>query len=86
MPPSLHHVYLAALRESYYNILLDWFLVGVVKMGVAGAAIATDISQLVGGVFPVLYFAGKNSSCLRLVPARIHFADLGKSLANGKIL
>lgn len=52
-------------------------------MGIAGAAIATDISQLVGGVFPVLYFARKNSSCLRLVPARINFPDLGKALTNG---
>lgn len=71
------------LLSGLSNILLDWLLVGVLKMGVAGAAIATDISQLVGGIFPVLYFAGKNSSCLRLVPARIDFADLWKAVTNG---
>ena len=65
------------------NILLDWLLVGVLKMGISGAAIATDVSELVGGVFPVLYFAQKNNSPLRLIPARVDFADLGKAITNG---
>ena len=65
------------------NMVLDWLLVGVIHMGIAGAGIATDISQVIGGIFPVLYFARKNSSSLRLVPARINFAELGKTVTNG---
>ena len=65
------------------NILLDWLLVGVLKMGIAGAAVATDISQVVGGVFPVLYFARKNNSLLRLVKTRVDFAALGRAVTNG---
>lgn len=65
------------------NMLLDWLLVGVWRMGIAGAAIATDISQLIGGVFPILYFIRKNNSNLRLIPARIDFKDLGKAVING---
>ena len=71
------------IMSGLSNMLLDWLLVGVLKMGISGAAIATDVSELVGGVFPVLYFAGKNSSPLRLIPARIDFADLGRAMANG---
>ncbi|MBQ7564735.1 MAG: MATE family efflux transporter [Lachnospiraceae bacterium] len=65
------------------NMLLDWLFVGIWRMGIAGAAIATDISQLIGGVFPVLYFIRKNNSTLRLIRARIDFKALGKAVTNG---
>lgn len=32
----------------------------------AGAAIATALSQFIGGVIPLIYFSRKNSSILRL--------------------
>ncbi|HAZ91452.1 MAG TPA: MATE family efflux transporter [Eubacterium sp.] len=51
------------------NMFLDLMLVGVLHKGFAGAAVATAISQYVGGVFPLCYFARKNSSYLRLVRA-----------------
>ena len=65
------------------NILFDLLLVGILKMGISGAAIATDVSELVGGVFPVLYFVRKNNSSLQLIKARIDFSDLRRALANG---
>ena len=71
------------IMSGLSNMLLDWLLVGVLKMGISGAAIATDVSQLVGGVFPVLYFARKNNSTLRLIPARMDLFDLGTAVANG---
>lgn len=71
------------IASGLSNILLDWLLVGVLKMGISGAAVATDVSELIGGIFPVLYFARKNDSPLRLIPARIDFADLGKAVTNG---
>lgn len=65
------------------NMLLDWLLVGVLKTGIAGAAIATDVSQMIGGIFPVLYFIRKNDSTLRLIPTGIDLADLGRTVING---
>ena len=44
------------------NMILDALLVGVFRMGVAGAAWATGFSQVVGGVLPLFYFARANSS------------------------
>lgn len=58
------------------NIVLDALFVGYFKWGLAGAAIATAISQCVGGIIPLIYFALPNKSILRL--CRTHF--------NGKAL
>ena len=71
------------LISGLFNILLDWLLVGVLKTGISGAAIATDVSELVGGVFPVVYFARKNSSTLQLTWTSINLADLKKVITNG---
>lgn len=65
------------------NVLLDFLLIGVIKGGVVGAALATGISQLVGGLIPLIYFAGKNSSELKLVKSKINFRILGKTCFNG---
>lgn len=58
------------------NIVLDALFVGYFKWGLAGAAIATAISQCVGGIIPLIYFALPNKSVLRL--CRTHFD--GKAL------
>lgn len=53
------------------NIVLDWLFVAVLEWGLEGAAAATALSQAVGGVLPLVYFARPNSSLLRLgTPAR----------------
>ena len=38
----------------------------------AGAAIATGLGEIIGGIVPVIYFARKNSSLLRLKKARFN--------------
>jgi Na+-driven multidrug efflux pump len=48
------------------NMVLDALLVAVFQLGLAGAALATAISQLVGGVIPLIYFGRKNTSTLKL--------------------
>ncbi len=48
------------------NMLLDVLFVAVLPWGLEGAAAATSIGQCVGGVVPVIYFANKNNSLLRL--------------------
>ncbi len=48
------------------NMVLDVLMVGVLRWGVEGAAIATFISQLVGGVLPVLYHFIDHNNTSRL--------------------
>lgn len=66
------------------NMVLDAVMVGVFDWGLVGAAAATAISQCVGGVIPLVYFADKNNnSRLHLVRARVRWDDLGKVCLNG---
>lgn len=65
------------------NIVLDALFVAVFKWGLVGAAVATAISQVVGGVLPVLYFARKNDSLLRLGKMKMEWKTLGGVCVNG---
>ncbi len=65
------------------NMVLDWLLVGVLRWGLVGAAAATAVSQAVGGVIPLIYFARENSSLLRLTRCPFDGAVLLKTCANG---
>ena len=65
------------------NMVLDFLFVGVFKWGVAGAAIATVMSQVVGGVLPIFYFVAKNSSLLTLRSAKIEWKMIAKTAGNG---
>ena len=58
------------------NMILDLLFVGILGFGLAGAAVATVCGEMIGGLFPIFYFSGKNSSLLRL----------GKTQFNGRIL
>ena len=46
---------------SVTNIVLDLILIGIFHMGVAGAAIATDISQMVSCVLALIFLARVNA-------------------------
>lgn len=65
------------------NIIGDALLVAVFRFGIAGAAAATAISQAVGGLLPLIYFALPNTSKLRLTKTRLDFRVLGKVCTNG---
>ena len=65
------------------NMVLDAFLILVVPLGLEGAALATSISQLVGGIIPVIYFAKKNSSQLALTKTKFYGRALLRAIANG---
>lgn len=65
------------------NIIGDALLVAVFRFGIAGAAAATAISQAVGGLIPMLYFALPNTSRLRLTKTRADFGVLTKVCTNG---
>ena len=65
------------------NMVLDALFIAVFKWGIVGAAVATAISQAVGGIAPVVYFACKNSSLLRFVKTKWYGRALLKSCFNG---
>lgn len=65
------------------NIFLDFLFVAVFKWGLEGAAIATAVSQSVGGVFPLIYFIRKNKTPLQLVKAEFNGSVLFKTCTNG---
>lgn len=65
------------------NVALDaLFLIGF-KWGLAGAAAASALTQIVGGVFPLIYFSRKNDSALRLVKPLWDVKSLVKCCLNG---
>lgn len=71
------------LAAGVTNMLLDALFVAGFHWGLEGAAGATAISQCVGGVLPLMYFARPNSSLLRLGKFRFDGRALGKACANG---
>ena len=65
------------------NMVLDALFIAVFKWGVVGAAVATGLSQCVGGLLPLLYFLLPNRSLLRLRPTRLEWRPLVKACTNG---
>lgn len=67
------------------NIVLDAVLVTILPQEhkLAGAAMATALSQYVGGVLPIIYFARKNTSLLRLGRPRFDGRAILRTCSNG---
>ncbi|MBR2646060.1 MAG: MATE family efflux transporter [Clostridia bacterium] len=65
------------------NIVLDALFVGVFGWGIIGAAVATGLSQAVGGFGPLFYFFSKNSSLLHLSKTNFDGKALLKACGNG---
>lgn len=65
------------------NMILDGLFVAVFQRGLEGAAAATAISQCVGGIVPLLYFARPNSSLLQLGKTVFDGKALAKTCTNG---
>ncbi|MBE7053979.1 MAG: MATE family efflux transporter [Ruminococcaceae bacterium] len=71
------------LISGIINMVLDFLLVGVFPFGIKGAAIATAISQFVGGFLPIIYFARKNNSLLKLTKTKFDLKPIVKTCTNG---
>lgn len=65
------------------NMALDALFVAVFSWGLVGAAAATALSQCVGGILPLIYFARPNTSLLRLGKPIWHLRSLFQACANG---
>lgn len=65
------------------NMILDFLFIYLFKWGVAGAALATVASQIVGAVIPMVYFFRENDSMLRLGKTKFELYPIIKTCANG---
>lgn len=65
------------------NVVLDAVFVAVFSWGLEGAAVATALSQGVGGILPLLYFGRANSSLLKLTKPKFDGKALLKTCTNG---
>lgn len=65
------------------NAVLDYLFVAVFNFGLAGAAVATGIGQVVGGLIPLIYFIFPNDSLLKLVKTKLSIKELLAACANG---
>ncbi|THG37303.1 MATE family efflux transporter [Adlercreutzia caecimuris] len=65
------------------NIVLDFLFVGLFGWGLVGAALATNIGELIGGGIPLVYFARKRSTPLYFVRPHLRWPVIGKACANG---
>ena len=65
------------------NMLLDVLLVGVLGFGLKGAAWATTLSQMCGGLIPLVYFLSPNSSRLHFVRFKFDGSALRQTCFNG---
>ncbi len=65
------------------NIALDALFVAVFKWGIVGAAIATGIGQLLGGIIPLIFFLRKNNSLLQLEKTKIEIKPIIRACGNG---
>lgn len=72
-----------SLAAGFTNMGLDALFIAGFHWGVAGAALATGISEVVGGILPLLYFMRPNSTFLRFRPTRIEFRPVRKAAYNG---
>ena len=65
------------------NMILDALFTVVFPFGIVGAAVATAVSQFVGGFVPLVYFARKNTSLLRFTRFSFDGKSLLKACTNG---
>ncbi len=73
----------AAIAAGITNMGLDALFVGVFHWGAAGAAIATGISQCVGGILPLFYFFRPNGSLLQLTKTKLEIRPILRAFGNG---
>ncbi len=65
------------------NMVMDFLFVAVFRWGVAGAALATVLSQVVGGIVPLAYFIFCRSCPLRFVRTGFYPRVFLKTCTNG---
>ena len=78
-------VLIVTVTSGFTNMTIDAVLVILLpqEIKLAGAAVATAVSQIVGGVIPLFYFFRKSSSTLRLGKTSYDGRAVIKACTNG---
>lgn len=71
------------VASGILNMVLDALFMWIFDWGIAGAAAATAMSQIVGGAVPIVYFLRPNTSLLRLGKTEFDIRAIGKACSNG---
>ena len=74
---------IVTLIAGITNMVLDGLFIAVFKWGIAGAAIATGLSQVFGGLIPLLYFIFNRENTIKLGKTKLYFKELGQTCVNG---
>ena len=72
-----------SLISGVCNIVLDALFIVVFEMGIAGAALATGISQTIGAVVPIFYFRLKKDLIIKLGKPVFKFKPMINGCING---
>ncbi len=72
-----------SIMAGITNMVLDFLFIYILKMGIFGAAFATALSQVVGGIIPLIYFVRKNDSPLRIIKTKFDKNALIQTCVNG---
>ncbi|MCM1506808.1 MAG: MATE family efflux transporter [Ruminococcus flavefaciens] len=72
-----------SISAGVTNMIFDFLFIGVFKWGVTGAALATALSQAVGALIPIFYFARKNTSTLHFVKFKFDRRIITRTCTNG---
>ena len=72
-----------SIAAGVTNMVLDYLLIAVFQLGIAGAAIATVLGYAVGGIIPLFYFATGERSGLRLTRSQLYPRQLLQACSNG---
>lgn len=72
-----------SIMAGITNMILDFLFIYIFKWGVFGAAFATALSQVVGGMIPLVYFIRKNDTPLRITKAKFDKKALLQTCING---
>lgn len=74
---------LVSVLAGITNMVLDFLLMFVFRLGIAGAAAATVCRQIIGSVVPLIYFATNTTGSLKLTKAKFDWKCIWKACGNG---
>ena len=77
------HGFLFTLAAGITNMILDYILVGLLKLGVVGAAIASLSGMAIGSVGPIIYFVFGKNNLIKLGKTTFSIKDIWQSITNG---
>ncbi len=74
---------IVTIVSGILNMTGDALFMGVFRWGIAGAAMASAMGQIVGGIVPLIYFFRKNSSSLQIRKPKWDAKALLRACTNG---